>query len=131
VKESTVRNKTKQPIMTLTPAMLAKMLAARPESVSLVLAKHVKDYKEATGKHLVLDHEQDLTLREHAGANASGMWTSRYVDLPYPMSQVKPLFSDGFMMRSFSSSMSEDLVLAEAFHTLLDTQLTNAALTAS
>ena len=113
--------------MSLTPAMLAKMLAARPESVSLVLAKKCKDYKEITGKALSLDHEQQLALLDHAGADARGTWTSRYSKLPYPLTMVKPIFADGFMLRSMSGSMVEDLELVETFHALLDAHLPEAA----
>jgi hypothetical protein len=122
VKEFTLRNKTKQPIMTLTKPMLAKMLEAHPESVSMALAKQVKEYKSLTGKTLMLDHEQDLILRAHAGADERGWWTSKYNDLPYPLNHVKPVFSDGFMQRH-SGSMLDDLALAEAFHNMLDLQL--------
>jgi hypothetical protein len=72
VNEFTLRNKTKQPIMTLTKPMLAKLLTAHPESVSMVLAKQVKEYRALTGKTLMLDHEQDLILRAHAGADERG-----------------------------------------------------------
>lgn len=120
--EFTLRNKTKQPIMTLTKPMLAKMLASRPESVSMALAKHVKEYKALTGKTLMLDHAQDLLLREHAGADERGWWTSKYAELPYPLNHVKPVFSDGFMQRH-SGSMQDDLALAEVFHDMLDLQM--------
>jgi len=109
--------------MTLTPAMLAKMLAARPESVSLVLAKKRHDYKQLTGKTLSIDHEQELALLAHAGADARGTWLNRYSHLPYPLTMVKPIFADGFMLRSMSGSMEEDLTLVESFHALLDAHL--------
>jgi hypothetical protein len=124
VKEFTIRNKTTRPIMTLTPRMLAKMLAGRPESVSLVLAKRMRDYKGITGKALSLDYDQQQALLAHAGADARGMWTSRYSHLPYPLSQVAPIFADGFLLRPNSEGLSEDLALAESFHALLDARLT-------
>jgi len=126
MKEFSVRNKSTRPIMTLTPAMLAKMLQARPESVSLVLAKKRRDYKEITGKALTLDYAQEQALLAHAGADSRGTWTSRYSQLPYPLSQVKPLFADGFLIRPMSGSMVEDLALAESFHALLDLHLAAA-----
>jgi hypothetical protein len=75
--------------------------------------------KQITGRVLLLDHEQEQALLARAGADASGTWTSRYSQLPFPLSQVKPVFADGFLLRSMSGSMSEDLVLAEAFYALL------------
>ncbi|CAB5514571.1 hypothetical protein LMG26857_03630 [Achromobacter anxifer] len=131
VKEFTVRSKSTQPIMSLTPAMLAKMLAARPESVSLVLAKKIQDYKQLTGKALSLDYGQQQVLLAHAGAGASGMWTNRYTLLPYPLSMVTPIFADGFLRRSLTESMDEDLALVESFHALLDTQLAAASPTST
>lgn len=125
MKEFTLRNKAKNPIMTLTPAMMDKMLMSRPESVSLVLAKRIKDYKSLTDKNLSLDYEQQQILLQHAGADEKGTWTSKYSSLPYPLSQVKPVFADGFMLRSLSGDMVEDLALAESFYALLDTQLDN------
>jgi len=127
VKEFTIRNKTTYPIVLLTPGMLAKMLAARPESVSLVLAKLIQDYKQITGKKLSLDCGQQQILLANAGADARGTWISRYAQLPYPLSQVKPIFADGFLLRPSSEGLSEDLALAESFYALLDTQLTLSA----
>jgi hypothetical protein len=123
MKEFTIRNKTTHPILSLTPGMLTKMLAARPESVSLVLAKRIQDYKQITGKKLSLDYDQQQILLAHAGADARGTWTSRYAQLPHPLSQVGPVFADGFLLRSISGALSEDLALAESFYALLDTQI--------
>jgi hypothetical protein len=123
VKEFNLRNKATRPIMTLTAPMLAKMLSARPESVSLVLAKKRQDYKTLTGKALSLDYDQELKLLAHAGADARGTWTSRYNELPHPLNMLRPVFSDGFMQRSMSGSMIEDLALAETFFALLDLRL--------
>jgi hypothetical protein len=127
VKEFTIRNKATRPIMTLTPAMLTKMLAARPESVSLVLAKKRRDYKQLTGKDLSVDYDQQQALLARAGADARGVRTSPYSQLPFPLSQVRPVFADGFMIRSISGGIAEDLALAESFYALLDTQLQAAA----
>lgn len=127
MREFTLRNKANRPIMTLTPPMLVKMLAARPESVSLVLAKMIKDYKQLTGKALLLDYDQQQTLLAKAGADARGIWTSKYSQLPFPLSQVKPIFADGFMLRSLGGSLSDDLELVESFYALLDTQLSSTS----
>jgi hypothetical protein len=83
--------------------------------------------KQITGRVLLLDHEQEQALLARAGADASGTWTSRYSQLPFPLSQVKPVFADGFLLRSMSGSMSEDLVLAEAFYALLDAHVAAGA----
>lgn len=127
MQEFTIRNKTTQPIVSLTPGMLAKMLAARPESVSLVLAKLIKDYNRITGKKLALDCDQQQILLARAGADASGAWISRYAQLPYPLSHVKSIFADGFLLRSSSEGLSDDLAVAESFYAQLDTQLTLTA----
>jgi hypothetical protein len=127
MQEFTIRNKSTRPIMTLTPKVFAAICAARPESVSLVLAKKVKDYKDLTGKALSLDYEQQRVLLERAGADARGTWASQYSQLPYPLSQVRPVFADGFMLRILSGSLAEDLALAEAFYALLDAPLAAGA----
>jgi len=123
MREFTLRNKSTNPILTLTPGMLEKMLGARPESVSLVLAKRIHDYKQVTGKTMSLDHEQNQILLAHAGADARGVWTSRYSQLPFPSSQMRMIFSDGFMLRPNSEGLASDLALAESFFALLDARL--------
>lgn len=120
--EFTLRNKKTTPIMTLTVSMFERMRKARPESVSLVLAKRIRDYKALTGKTLSLDYEQERCLLAQAGANERGVWTSKYAQLPLPLSQVKSIFADGFMLRTLGN-MSDDLAAAEAFYGLLDMQL--------
>ena len=124
MREHTIRNKAANPIVTLTPQMLEKMLAARPESVSLTLAKFVKDYKQITGKRISVDHVQQQILSKHAGADERGSWSSRYSELPYPQCHLQPIFADGFLSRTSSKGFSEDLVMAEAFFALLDSALT-------
>lgn len=123
MREFTVRNKAKNPIITFTPATLALLLAARPESVSLVLAKLVQDYKTLTGKTLTVDHEQNLQLLAHAGADDKGVWKSRYSGLCGSAAFIRPFFTDGFMRRTVSGELAEDLAIAETFHAMLDTLL--------
>jgi hypothetical protein len=100
--------------------MLAKMLAARPESARLVLNKYMRDYHTLTGKTPRLDYDQEQELQNRAGANAQGVWTSSYSQLPLPWYQVQSVFCDGFRARTTSESLSKDLELAEAFYSLLD-----------
>lgn len=120
MREFTLRNKATQPILSLTPAMLTKLLAARPESAQLVLHKYMQDYRALTGKAPHLDYEQQQELLKRAGANKQGVWTSVYSQLPLPWYQVRSVFTDGFLSRTTSESMSKDLELAEAFYSLLD-----------
>ena len=127
MREYTIRNKSTNPIVTLTSAVMQKAMLARAESVSLALAKLASDYKQLTGKRITLDHEQDMALREKAGANAGGWWKSRYSELPYPLSHIQPTFTDGFLNRTNAGSVLEDLALAEAFFGLLDLRLVEQA----
>lgn len=123
MREFSLRNKSKNPIMTLSPAMLKLALAARPESVSLMLAKYVSDYKQLTGKKITIDYEQNLILAKHMGADERGTWVSRYSGIPFNLFMIERLFKDGFMMRIDSKSLTEDLKLAEDFFDMLDLQL--------
>jgi hypothetical protein len=65
----TLRNK-KGPVViaTYSKAVMTAFLNARPDSVSLVLAKHARAYKSLTGKTLSVDHEQESLLMQHCGS---------------------------------------------------------------
>jgi hypothetical protein len=88
---------------------------------------------------LQADYRQNAIFGLRPAANAAfarrrrywGTWTNRYSQLSYPLWQLRPVFSDGFLLRETSKSMSEDLALAECFHALLDTHLATNAATAS
>jgi hypothetical protein len=121
--EFTIRNKSTRPILTLKAPVLQALLAARPESSSLVLAKHRQDYKRLTGKDIELDHDQQLELLGRYGADAAGNWTSAYAHLESPWYSVERTFVAGFLARSTSRGFGEDLELAEAFYDLLDCKL--------
>lgn len=103
---------------------MAKMLTARPESVSLVLARFIKHYAALTGKRPALDYEQNKLLLARAGADERGQWVSPYSDMPVVLSKVHQCFEAGFLVASPAShSLEEDLVIAETFFELLDAQL--------
>lgn len=121
--EFTIRNKAKTPILTLRPAVLQALLAARPESSSLALAKYCQDYKRVTGKVIHIDHEQNTELLKRFGADETGMWTGAYSKLPAPWFMVERCFVDGFLARQTSKGLLEDLGLAEAFFDMLDAHL--------
>lgn len=118
--EFSIRNKAKQPIMTIKPKVLAMMFVARPESVALVLHKKTKDYQRLTGHPLTLDYDQSQELLLHAGADAQGIWHSRYAQLPGQLFKVVTLFSDGFLNASLSGSIIADLATVEAFYAMVD-----------
>lgn len=122
----TVRNKSKPtPIVTLTEPFLAQMLAARPESVSLVLARFLASYAALTGRRPVIQHDQHLALLAKAGADDAGVWVSRYAGLPPSLSQVRQFFADGFMAAPAAScGLDQELEVVEAFFSLLDSQMT-------
>lgn len=130
MQEFTLRNKTTNPILKLTPAMLKKVLAARPESCQLMLAKYRRDYKSLTGKTVGVDHDQHMILLQRVNADSNGMWPSRYFQLPNPYYHVMTIFQDGFLNRATSESLSKDLELAEAFYAMLDEHLPAESATA-
>lgn len=125
--ELSIRNKSTGPIATLRPKVLAAFLAARPESVALVLDKHSRDYRDLTGKAISLDYEQRRQLLARAGADSKGIWTSVYsgstAGISKELYQVICLFSQGFLYRTASESLLGDLTTAEAFYGLLDPHL--------
>jgi S1-C subfamily serine protease len=123
MREFTLRNKATRPILTLTPAMLQKLLEARPESAQLTLEKYRRDYKTLTGKVVGVDYDQQQALLKRAGSGEHGMWASPYLKLPSPIYRIMSVFQDGYLNRTPSASMCEDLEMAEAFYSLLDVHL--------
>lgn len=121
--EYTVRNKAKNPIVTLRPAVMEAMLAARPESSSLVLSKYCKDYKNLTGKVVHIDYEQNQALLERYGADSSGGWKSEFLNIPAPWFRIERCFVDGFLAQSLSASLLDGLAVAEAFFDMLEREL--------
>lgn len=125
--EFTIRNKSTHPILTLRPPILAAMLAARPDSSSLVLSKYCRDYKRLTGKEIHIDHEQHLAFLKRYGADTKGTWASPYsTGLGLPWFEVQRVFKDGFLARTISRGFLADLAVAEAFYSLLDARLGTA-----
>ena len=121
----TLRNKSKTtPIVRLTASFMTKMLAARPDSVSLVLARFIKNYATLTGKRPTLDYEQNMLLLNRADADENGQWSSPYAGLPLVLNRVHQCFIEGFLgAPPARQTMEEDLMIAERFFDLLDTQL--------
>lgn len=124
--EFTIRNKSKNPILTLKPAVLQLMLDAEPDVSNLVLARYCRTYKALTGKAISLDHEQTLALLQRYGADKSGMWTSAYAQLPLPWFLVIRNFCDGFLANS-ATGFKEDLEIAAAFYELLKDKVATPA----
>ncbi len=120
MKTHSIRNKSKPtPILTLAAPLMGRMLGCYPEAVSLTLAWFCKRYKELTGKVIVLDHEQELMLLKHAGADPRGMWTSRFSTLgPVPF-RIERAFADGMLLR-MGGDMLELLEDAQAFYVMLE-----------
>ncbi len=128
MKEFTIKQKKTQPILTLAPKVLDAFLKARPESISLVLARTLQSYKLLTNKTLMLQHDQQEQLLARVGADASGMWTSKYSKVRSTLFYVKNAFTEGFMRRSIGGELLEDLAIVEAFYEMLDAQMEREAL---
>lgn len=120
MKEYSIRNKAKQPIITFTSAVLDRFLHANPDAVGLTLSKLVEDYASLTGKRPVVDYDQRVLLERHYGVNEAGTWKSAYSELEPHLFVVKRTFEMGFMTRTLSDGVLADLALAEAFYALLD-----------
>jgi hypothetical protein len=119
--EFTLRKKaTKQPILTLRPHVMERFLVSRPESVVLVLAKYKADYKSITGHQVSLTYEQEAQLFSYFGANDKGLWTSKYSALPASLARIRNCFQDGFLQRTVSNGLLDDLDIAEQFFDMLD-----------
>lgn len=123
----TIRNKSTRPIMTIGPKLLAQMLEARPDSVSLALAKHAKDYQQLTGKPISVTYEQEAILLKHYQADENGSWKSKYT--MHPLFNVIYAFRLGFMARDLGS-IENDIILAEQFFDLIDLHDVNQELSA-
>ena len=117
--EDTLRNKSREPIVTFKPKVMTALLAARPESSSLTLAKLKRDYQALSGKVLRIDHVQQAQLLTRYGASSLGQWTSEFLALPATLYYVKQFFTDGFLSRTMSTGVLTDLAIAEAFFEML------------
>ena len=124
----TLRNK-KGPavIVTYSQAVMAVFLAARPDSVSLAIAKHAQDYKTLTGKVLRVDHEQDVQLMRHFGSTDGTSWISPYSSLPREDFHVVRMFTDGYLKASVSADILGNLKIAERFFEMVDRSQASAA----
>lgn len=120
MKEYSLRNKSKQPIVTFTAPVMERFLKARPDSVALTLAKLVEDYARLTGKRPVVDYDQRVVLDAHYGVDERGAWKSAYSNLEVSLFSVKRAFEAGFLSRTLSDGVLADLTVAEAFYALLD-----------
>lgn len=124
--EYTVRNKSSStPIVTFGKKLFERMIAARPDSVNLAIAKHCLSYKQLTGKSLHVDHVQNEQLLKHFGANASGTWSSAYTNLlTGDAYRVVKAFEQGVMADSISNSPLEEVIVrAELFYDMVDAWL--------
>lgn len=114
----TIRNKAAFPILTLSPALFEKMLAARPEASSLALTKYMQDYRSLTGKTITLTYEQNIALLTRYNADEAGQWTSSFSN--HPKHKVISCFTEGFLRQTISSGFEADLAVAEDFYELLE-----------
>lgn len=123
-KEFTLRNKNSaRPIQTLTADVLKTFIESRPESVSLVLCKYKYDYKTLTGKDVTLDFDQQQILKEYVGTNKRGYWVSKYSGLDETYTKIINCFQDGFLKRTISNGLLNDLALVERFFDMIDLTL--------
>ena len=118
--EHTIRNKATNPIVTLRPKTLEAMLAARPESSSLALARFTALYKSLTNKSISLDYDQQQLFLQRYGADSQGAWVSRFSRLPYELLKVMGLFKDGFFRDPNMGGFLQDLAVAELFFDMLE-----------
>lgn len=114
----TLRNKSTQPILKLTPAFMKKCLAAHPEAFTLALHWFKTAYKAQTGKSPSLDYEQHQLFLERVGARPDGTWTSRFSTIPPTGFKVLSLFQSGFANASLS--FEEALDMAQEFFDMLE-----------
>lgn len=119
MKTHTIRNRRNNPIVTLSPEFMQKMLAAYPEAVSLVLAKFRKDYAGLTGQKVSLDHEQYVIFMQQWSADDNGQWISKFSSLPPLAFHAKNIFIHGFM-RQEPMRLDEGLEIANKFFLMLD-----------
>lgn len=123
----TLRNKASNtPIISFSKKLLADMLKARPESVTLAIAKHCANYKNVTGKDLRVDHEQEAALMHARGAAPGGSWSSKYTTLGGDVYGVVTSFEIGVMQRTLGNSDIVDVLRqAELFFDMLDLYITH------
>ncbi len=122
MKTHTIRGKSAAtPIVSFTPAYLERLLAAGPEATALTLGWFTQQYRQLTGKSLAIDHKQDQVLRERAGADGHGQWTSRFSALSGIDYRLMTTFERGFMAASSGLDLEEALDLACAFYRMLAT----------
>lgn len=107
------------PLATLSAACMKQLLAARPESISLVLHRWKSEFKRTLGKTPRLHHEQTQKLAEHAGAINGGAWTSKYSALPLDLYRIQDCFTTGFIA-DMSIPDKSALLVAERFYDMLD-----------
>lgn len=122
---NTIRNKSSDhPIITFDKALFKAFLEARPESVTLAIAKHCADYKGLTGKSLHIDHVQEQALLQVRGANEEGVWASKYTALKGDLYFLAKAFEDGIMNQSkIHCDIADVLRRAEMFYDMLDLYL--------
>ena len=71
----TIRNKSKQPIVTYSKSTMELFMSNRPETVSMFLDFHKRAYNHLTGKTFVVDHEQRMFLLENLmKVDSNGFW---------------------------------------------------------
>lgn len=105
----TIRNKSSAtPIVTFKAKQWAEFRKCHPEAVSLTIAWLKKNYKQLTGKNLVLSHEQVLEFYSWVGADSSGIWRSKFSGLGLDAHLISQSFQDGILM---SSSLDLETVL--------------------
>lgn len=122
MKTHTIRNKNSPtPIITLSPEFFDLMLNAYPEASSIALAWFRTSYRNLTGKHIHLDHEQKSLLLERYGADSIGLWVSKFSKLELIPYSVLRAFENG-IQSSISHDFETVLSIAEEFYSMMDSR---------
>jgi hypothetical protein len=123
----TIRGAGVQPIATFRPWMLDLLCNARIESSLLVIAKFKKDYKQITGRDLLIDYDQQQRIMQCINRDQNGYWVSQYSKLDYGLFSITNYFTRGYMQGTIKD-MEVELDEVELFYDMIDQQIENKLL---
>lgn len=115
----TIRGAGVQPIVTFKPWMLELLCNARIESAMLVITKFKQDYKQLTGRELLIDYKQQEQIMRSTNQDKNSYWTSHYSKVPIGLFCVMNYFHKGFLQGTLKD-IEVELDEVELFYDLLD-----------
>lgn len=108
----TIRNKSKQPIVTYSKSTMELFMANRPETVAMFLDFHKRAYNHLTGKTFVVDHEQRMFLMKNLmKVDDNGYWRAFTGDMNPNLCLMNNLFNKG-CYASIATTDLDDMFLA-------------------